>query len=149
MRTQTEHQSLGSFLKLDDQGKPCLEGFQCGACNEVLLQNRRGCPRCGALGSLRARRLAEHGRLFSYTIVHRSFPGIATPFISAIVELDGGVFLKGNLVGVEATPAAVPFDMPVRVQFHYPEVPGHTGKTLLSYVFVPAQPAECPEPKRG
>lgn len=133
---------LAPFIKFDERGSPYLEGFQCSACREVLLQNRRGCPRCGALGSLRAQRLAQRGRLFAYTIVYRSFPGIATPFISAIVELDGGGFLKGNLIGVEPSPQAVPFDLPVRVEFHALEQPGHAGKKLLSYAFVPAQPAE-------
>jgi hypothetical protein len=47
-------------------------------------------------GALKPERLANTGRLYNYTIVHRSFPGVETPFISAIVDLE------------RAWPAAVP-----------------------------------------
>lgn len=130
-------QPLGSFIKVDSAGNPFLEGVQCASCGEVLLESRRGCPKCAAIGTLEPVRLSETGRLFSYTIVHRSFPGIETPFISAIVELDGGGFLRGNLIGVEPNPAALRFDMPVRVQFDHPQVTGKSDLELLRYVFVP------------
>jgi uncharacterized OB-fold protein len=130
-------QPLGSFIKVDSAGNPFLEGVRCAACGEVLLETRRGCPKCSALGTLEPVRLSETGRLFSYTIVHRSFPGIETPFVSAIVELDGGGFLKGNLVGVDPSPAALHFDMQVSVRFDHPQVTGKPDLDLLRHVFVP------------
>ena len=39
------------------------------------------------------------------------------PFISAIVDLDGGGTLKGNLVDIEPDIAKLKFDMPVKVVF--------------------------------
>jgi uncharacterized OB-fold protein len=130
-------QPLGSFIKVDSAGNPYLEGVRCANCGEVLLETRRGCPNCSAIGMLEPLRLSETGRLFSYTIVYRSFPGIETPFISAIVALDGGGFLKGNLIGVDPSPAAVRFDMPVRVQFDHPEVADKPDLDCLRHVFVP------------
>ena len=37
------------------------------------------------------------GKLFTWSMVHRSFPGIAVPFLSVIVDLDDGLTLKGTL----------------------------------------------------
>ena len=39
------------------------------------------------------------------------------PFISAIVDLEGGGTLKGNLIGVEPDPEKISFGMPVEVVF--------------------------------
>jgi uncharacterized protein len=130
-------QPLGSFIKMGSDGHPYLQGVRCAHCAEVLLESRRGCPKCASIGTLEPVRLSETGRLFSYTIVHRSFPGIETPFISAVVALDGGGFLKGNLIGIEPAPEALRFDMPVRLQFDHPKVPGKLDVDCLRYVFVP------------
>src|SRR5689334_23852397 len=55
--------------------------------------------------------------LYAYSIVHRSFPGVAVPYVSAIVDLDGGGSLKGNLIDVEPDPAKLTLGMPVDVVF--------------------------------
>jgi uncharacterized OB-fold protein len=62
-------------------------------------------------------KLASRGKLYAYSIVHRSFPGIDVPYISAVVDLEDGATLKGNLIGVEPDPDKIKFDMPVEVVF--------------------------------
>lgn len=62
-------------------------------------------------------RLGNQGKLYAYSIVHRSFPGVDVPYISAIVDVDGGGTLKGNLIDVEPDPSAIEFDMPVEIVF--------------------------------
>jgi uncharacterized OB-fold protein len=141
MTEQTPAQPLGSFIRLGPDGRPHLCGCKCTHCGAVLLETRRGCPRCAAIGTLAPIELSHRGRLFTYTIVHRSFPGIPTPFISAIVELEGGVFIKGNLVGVELRPEALAFDLPVRVEFERLQAPGKAGTEIIRHVFVPDRPA--------
>ena len=138
-------QPLASFIKVDPAGVPYLEGVRCTACGEVLLETRRACPKCASIGTLEPVRLSQTGRLLSYTIVHRSFPGIKTPFISAVVELDGGGFLKGNLMDVDPEPRAIKFEMPVRVSFDHPKVTGKSELDLLRYVFVPASHRANPD----
>ena len=49
-------------------------------------------------------KLSETGVLHSYAIVFRSFPGIDVPYISAIVDLDGGGTIKGNLINIDPDP---------------------------------------------
>ena len=39
---------------------------------------------------MKAIKLSNKGKLYSYSIVFRSFPGIDVPYISAIVDLEGG-----------------------------------------------------------
>ena len=126
------------FLKLPPGGEPYLEGHTCGACGAVFLGARSVCARCGARDRMTATRLANRGTLYAYSIVHRSFPGVAVPYVSAIVDLEGGGTVKGNLIDVPADPAALPFGMPVEVV--YGDALGRTdteGHAYVSYFFRP------------
>jgi len=131
-------------LRIPDDGPPYLEGSKCAVCEEVFVGERpptggkRVCARCGGIETLTPVRLADTGTLYNYTIVHRSFPGTAVPFISAIVKLDGGGVLRGNLIDVEPTPEALAFDMPVRVVFRDAGRQDKDGNAYLSYFFTPA-----------
>ena len=72
--------------------------------------------------------------------MHRSFPGIDVPYVSAIVDLDGGGTVKGNLIGVEPDPAKIPFGMAVEVV--YDDALGRKdadGNAYLAYFFRPVQ----------
>ena len=43
-------------------------------------------------------KLSDNGKLHSFAVVYRSFPGIDVPYVSAIVDLEGGGTIKGNLI---------------------------------------------------
>ena len=77
-----------SYTRIDADGQPYLEGSRCPACAAVFLGSREHCGRCGVRAHMQSIRLSERGRLYNYTIVYRSYPGIKVPFISAIVDLD-------------------------------------------------------------
>jgi uncharacterized OB-fold protein len=126
------------FLKVPADGDPYLEGYRCGACQAVILGPRPACPKCSVRDRMRPTRLANTGTLYAYSIVHRSFPGIEVPYVSAIVDLEGGGTVKGNLIGVEPDPAKIPFGMPVEVV--YKDALGRKdreGNAYLSYFFQP------------
>jgi len=128
------------WLKLPDDGDPYLEGHACGSCGAIFLGERGVCSKCGARDQLEPRRLADAGTLYAYSIVHRSFPGIEVPYVSAIVDLEGGGTVKGNLIGVEPDPEKIEFGMPVRVVFK--DALGRKdkeGNAYVSYFFEPAQ----------
>jgi len=126
------------FLKIPAEGDPFLEGVKCGKCGEVFLSQRTVCAACGARDQMGALRLADTGKLYNFTVVHRNFPGVAVPFISAIVDLDGGGTLKGNLVDIVPSPEAIKFDMPVRVVFRDAGRKDKEGNSYLAYFFTPA-----------
>jgi uncharacterized OB-fold protein len=48
----------------------------------------------------RAESASNSGTLYAYSIVHRSFPGIEVPYVSAIVDLDGGGTVEGARLGM-------------------------------------------------
>ncbi len=126
------------YLKIPDDGDPYLEGHKCGACGTIFLGARQSCARCGARDQMRAVRLSNTGTLYSWSIVYRSFPGIDVPYISAVVDLDDGATIKGNLINVEPDPANIAFDMPVEVT--YGDALGRRdreGNAYLSYFFQP------------
>lgn len=127
------------FVKAGD-GAPFLSGSRCGACGHVFVGEREACARCTARGRMEPVHLAETGRLHAYTIVHRSFPGVKTPFVDAIVDLDDGAHLKGTLVDVDPDPAAIAFGMPVRIAYRE-AVPVGADEPYLTFVFVPAEGA--------
>ncbi len=124
------------YLKIPDSGDPYLEGHKCGSCGAIFLGERNVCSKCGARDKMQPVKLARKGKLYSFSIVHRSFPGIEVPYISAVVDLEDGATLKGNLIGVEPDPAKIKFDMPVEVVFA--DALGRKdreGNSYLSYFF--------------
>ena len=127
------------YLKIPENGEPYLEAYKCGQCGATFLGERDVCSKCGARDQMSAVTLPNTGKLYSYSIVHRSFPGIAVPYVSAIVDLDDGTAIKGNLINVDPDPESIPFDMPVEVV--YDDALGRKdadGNAYLSYFFQPA-----------
>ena len=126
------------YLKLPDDGDPYLEGHKCGDCNSIFLGEREVCSNCTARGKIKPIKLSNKGKLYSYSITFRSFPGIDVPYISAIVDLDGGGTIKGNLIDCEPDPEKIEFDMPVEVVFD--DALGRKdaeGNSYISYFFKP------------
>jgi hypothetical protein len=126
------------FLKIPDQGDPYLEGHKCKKCSAVFLGERGVCSKCGDRTGLEPIRLSNQGNLYVWSIVCRSFPGIDVPYVSAIVDLDGGGTVKGNLINVEPDPEKIEFGMPVEVVFS--DALGRKdkdGNSYLSYFFQP------------
>jgi hypothetical protein len=124
------------FLKLPENGDPYLEGHKCGSCGAIFLGERDVCSKCGTRGKLSATKLANTGKLYVYSIVTRSFPGVAVPYVSAVVDLDGGGTVKGNLIGIDPNPEKIKFGMPVDVV--YKDALGRKdreGNSYISYFF--------------
>lgn len=125
------------LIQLDDSGNPWLQGMRCSACGAVFPGQRLACGSCGRRDTIAPTRLSERGTLYSYTIVRRSFPGVAVPFVAAVVDLEGGGSIKGTLLEAEPDPAKLPADMPVRVVFRDTGQRDKEGRHFLSHYFVP------------
>ena len=126
------------YLKLPEDGDPYLEGHKCGECNSIFLGEREVCSNCTARGKIEPVKLSNKGKLYSYSITFRSFPGIDVPYISAIVDLEGGGTVKGNLIDCDPDPEKIEFDMPVEVIFD--DALGRKdaeGNSYISYFFKP------------
>ena len=126
------------YLKIPENGNPYLEGYKCGACGATYLGQRSVCSKCGARDQMSAINLPNEWTLYSYCIVHRSFPGVEVPYVSAIVDLADGTAIKGNLINIEPDPEVISFGMPVEVVFD--DALGRKdkeGNSYLSYFFQP------------
>ena len=131
------------FMKTSADGDTYLEGSVCPRCDTTFLGRRIACAKCGARDEMRIRPLAKRGTLHTFTIVHRSFPGVAVPYVSVVVDLDGGGSIKGNLINVEPTPERIRFGMPVELVFG--DALGRKdakGNSYVSYFFQPAESAQ-------
>ena len=126
-----------SYTRVGDDGSAWLEGSKCRACGARFVGARENCARCGVRGFMERYSLSEYGRLYNYTIVYRSYPGISVPFVSAVVDLDDGTSVKGNLLEVEPTADALAFGMPVKMVFRGAETANADALGYLAHFFVP------------
>ncbi len=102
-------------VRVGTDGAAWIEGFRCGACGAVMPVATLACRACASRVPPEAYRSPETGTLYTWSVVHRSYPGVEVPFVSAIVDLDGGLSFKGTLKGVAHD--ALKAGMPVRLVF--------------------------------
>ena len=115
-----------------------LRGWECSECKARFNSARSACASCFARDSLKELPLSLCGKLHVFSIVHRSYPGIPVPYVSAIVDLEGGGTLKGNLVGVLPKPEDIPFGMAVKVVFGDAQgQQDEEGRPYVSHYFQP------------
>ncbi|MGB0922373.1 MAG: Zn-ribbon domain-containing OB-fold protein [Alphaproteobacteria bacterium] len=126
------------FINLEGDGAPYLEAHKCQSCDAIYLGKRSVCSKCFTRDALKTVKLNTKGTLYSYSIVHRSFPGVEVPFVSAIVDLEGGGTVKGNLINIEPDPDKVKLGMPVEVIFDDAGRKDKKGRSYISYFFQPA-----------
>ncbi len=139
-RMSTDPKPAQKFIKFETGGRPYIEGKRCRSCAAVMTSEPLACPACGAREGYDSFRAAETGVLHAYSIVARSYPGVATPFVSAIVDLDDGLTLKGNLINIPPTPETITPGMKLRVTFD--DALGRTDKEGGSYIAYFFEPAE-------
>ncbi|MFI6920342.1 Zn-ribbon domain-containing OB-fold protein [Nonomuraea spiralis] len=91
---------------------------RCRTCERHYFYPRPSCPRCGG-GDVEWVRATGRATLYSYVINHRPAPGFEAegPYAIAVVELEEGVRMMTNIVGVPNTPEALLLDMELRVVF--------------------------------
>ena len=99
------------YLVLGDD--PHLEANACTGCGALFFDRRNACARCGQLG-VRAQAPwpppASSGRSPSSTGPR---PDVPVPYVSSVIELDGGGVVKANLVDVGADPEKIELGMKV------------------------------------
>ena len=134
----TDIYAASSCIKKDAKDNYYLSALQCNKCGSIFLDKRTVCANCFAINQFKEIKLSNTGTLYSYSIVHRSFPGIEVPYISAIVDLDGGGTVKGNLINIDPDPIKISFSMKVKTVFK--DALGRKdqdGNNYISYFFEP------------
>jgi len=92
---------------------------RCNGCGRFIFYPRGVCPHCFS-DDLAWQPVAGTGAVHAFTIVHRH-PSPAfndeAPYVVALIELDEGVRMLSNLVGIEPDPARVKVGLPVEVVY--------------------------------
>ena len=123
------------FLVLGDE--PHLAGLRCQTCGATYLKSGRvACAKCGAAHHFADLRLSDRGALWVYSIVHQSAPGIAVPYVAAIVDLPEQIAVRCTLIDVAPDPAELPFGMPVKMITRKVRTDTE-GRDVIAFFFTP------------
>jgi uncharacterized OB-fold protein len=95
---------VAAYLVLDEP--PHLTGSRCTDCGAVYLLRRSACAGCGGDEFEQRVDLGDQGVVVAATVVHRAPPGVTVPFVSGVVALDGGGYVRTNLTGAVDDPIA-------------------------------------------
>lgn len=88
---------------------------QCSSCGALRHPPGPMCPRCNALDPTHIVS-SGLGEVYSYVVHHHpQVPGKRTPFVVALVELEEGVRMLGELLDID--PEQVKIGLPVQVRF--------------------------------
>ena len=95
---------VADYLTLGE--RPAITGLRCSQCDAVYLLRRSACSRCGADAFGDRESLGDSGVVAAATVVHRAPAGVPTPFVSGVVALDAGGYVRSNLIGAVDDPVA-------------------------------------------
>jgi uncharacterized OB-fold protein len=123
------------YLVLDD-GPPHLVAQESVESGALYFDRRNADAKSGKAG-FKARRVADTGTVRTFTIVHRAAPGVPTPYVSIVVDLDGGGVVKANLLNVDPTPEAVTVGMKVKMTT-YVVGTDDEGTEAIAFAYEPA-----------
>jgi uncharacterized OB-fold protein len=99
------------YLVLEGDGAH-LVAHECASCGALYFDRRNACANCGKR-EFGSKQLANSGVVRTFSIIKRAAPGVPAPFVSAVVDLDGGGKVKANIVGLDPTPENIKLGMPV------------------------------------
>ena len=122
------------YLVLGDE--PHLEANACTSCGALFFDRRNACANCGGT-QFGSRQLADDGVLRAFTIVHRATPDVPVPYVSGIVDLDGGGVVKAKIVGIDPEPGQVTLGMKVTLTT-FPVGSDSEGTEAIAFGYEPA-----------
>lgn len=118
------------------EGEPHLEAQACAACGALFFDRRNACARCGKT-EFSTKSLATSGIVRSFTVIHRAAPNVPVPYVSSVVELDGGGVVKGNLLDAGTEPDKIDLGMRVMLAT-FPCGRDEEGTEAIAFGFTPA-----------
>lgn len=123
------------YLVLDD-GPPHLVAHRCTNCGAQFFDRRNACASCFKTDFATVP-LATTGKVRSFTIVQRAAPGVPTPYVSALIDLDNNDgTVKTNVINTEPVPASITLGMPVRLATWVADTDSQ-GSEAVAFAFEP------------
>lgn len=102
--TEKKTNPILPFIKIPDgypKDEAYLWGVKCGHCGAKFLGARIACAKCGAQDKLEEVRYGNEGEIYVFAVVHQAMPGLPTPYVAAIIDLDDGVSVRANVDGLD------------------------------------------------
>jgi uncharacterized protein len=118
-----------------DEGEPHLAAWE-SSDSGALYFDRRNADAKGGGTEFKRRNLGSTGTLRSFTIVHRTVPGVPAPYVSGLIDLDGGGVVKANVVNVPPDPEHVALGMRLRLTT-FPVGTDDDGTEAIAFGFEP------------
>ncbi|NLI73670.1 MAG: Zn-ribbon domain-containing OB-fold protein [Euryarchaeota archaeon] len=116
-----------------------LIGTKCGVCERVYFPPRSVCPTChrASIGKMEPFKLKGEGEVLTFSIVHEapSQMEMQKPYVIAIVEMDEGVRITGQIIDAELDDVAI--GMKVRTTLRKVSDEGDAGVIHYGYKFMP------------
>jgi uncharacterized OB-fold protein len=130
----SERIPLVDYLILES--RPHLEARQCTECGARFFNRRNACAACSGTSFTRVT-VATDGEVRSFTIVSHAAPGIAVPFVPAVIDCDG-TSVRANLVNVVPDPGHISLGMKVRLTT-FPIGTDSNGTEAVGFGFEPQE----------
>jgi len=124
------------YLAIED-GPPHLVAWESVDSGALYFDRRNADANQGGT-EFKRRKLATTGKVRSFTIVHRTVPGVPAPYVSALVDLDGGGSVKGNLQNIPPDPEHVKLGMPVHMTTFVAGT-DDDGTEAIAFAFEPSE----------
>lgn len=124
------------YFAIDD-GPPHLVAWE-AVDSGALFFDRRNADAKGGGTNFKRRKLASSGVVRSFTIVQRGVPGVPVPYVSALVDLDGGGCVKANIHNCPPDPEHVTLGMKVKLTTFVAGT-DDDGTEAVAFAFEPAE----------
>ena len=118
------------------EGPPRLVAWEAGGSGARYF-DRRNADAKGGGTEFRRKKLATKGVVRSFTIVNRGVPGVPVPYVSVLVDLEGGGTVKANLSNITPDPDHVKLGMAVKM-LTFAAGPYGDGTDAIAFAFEPA-----------
>jgi uncharacterized OB-fold protein len=122
------------YLSLD--GAPHLVAQECKECGALYFDRRNACAKCSAT-TFGTKDLATTGVVRAFSIIHQAAPGVPVPYVSSVIDLDGGGAVKANVMNTEPDPEHVSLGMKVQL-VTFPVGTDDDGTEAIAFGFEPA-----------
>jgi uncharacterized OB-fold protein len=129
-----EQVPLVDYLVLGDE--PHLVASECTNCGARYFDRRNACASCEGV-DFRKVSVPTQGEVRAFSIVSFAAPGIAVPFVAAVIDCDG-TSVRGNLVNVDPDPEHVKLGMKVRLAT-FPLGADSEGTEAVGFGFEPLE----------
>lgn len=117
-----------------------LLGLKCGSCGNITVPPKMACQDCAGV-DLDIIELKKEGKIVTFTLVNVAPEGRENevPYIIALVKLDEGPWIMGNLIDIDPAKATMDLiDKRVKIGFRvFPGdkySPGNRARPLFSFI---------------